>query len=332
MAASASGLSESGMADIIQALELSHNATSSNELRRKALEFLESKKQDDFAVRNGFMLASQASNSPLVRHFGLSLLDHVLRHTGYALSAAQVQELKDIVLQLAQNISQDDPNYYRNKVAQLWAEVAKRSWGIEWNDMDRDLYNLWSATALHKEFVLTVLETLSEDIFYREDTTSSLRGTDLNKALVETFTPLSVFSEAFPERDHSRVELRYGEDGWLARTCSLLDTCIGSIQTSREAKDCSLKALAVLRSVLVWAIPKAIVDCNAVSIICCALTAQNEQVLLVGVLYNIMRREMLTNYRRLLKPCILYIAGRILSWMNLSLWFHLSIRLTTYFY
>jgi exportin-5 len=281
MAANSTELSDSGMADIIQALELSHNPTSSNELRRKALEFLESKKQDDFATRNGFMLASQAGSSPLVRHFGLSLLDHVLRHTGYALSTTQVQELKEMVMQLAQGISQDDPSYYRNKIAQLWAEVAKRSWGIEWNDMDRDLYNMWSATALHKEFVLTVLETLSDDIFYREDTTSSLRGTDLNRALVETFTPLSVFSEAFPERDQSRVELRHGEDGWLARICGLLDTCIGSIQSSREAKDCSLKALAVLRTVLVWAIPKAIINCNAVSIICRALTAQDDQVLLV---------------------------------------------------
>lgn len=281
MASNGTGLSDSGMADIMQALELSHNPTSSNELRRKALEFLESKKQDGFAVRNGFMLASQAGNSPLVRHFGLSLLDHVLRHTGYTLSTAQIQELKEMVMQLAQGINQDDPGYYRNKVAQLWAEVAKRSWGIDWNDMDRDLYNMWNATTLHKEFALTVLETLSEDIFYREDTASSLRGTDLNRAMVETFTPLSVFSEAFPERDQSRVVLRHGEDGWLARTCSLLDGCIGSIQSSCEAKDCSLKALAVLRTVLVWSIPKAIINCNAVSIICRALTAQNEQVLLV---------------------------------------------------
>ncbi|KAH8693974.1 putative nuclear import and export protein Msn5 [Talaromyces proteolyticus] len=271
------------MADIIHALELSHSPASSNNLRREALQFLESKKEDDYAARNGFLLASNVGNSPLVRHFGLSLLDHVLRHTGFALSTAQIGELKEMVTQLAQGVRQENPSYYRNKISQLWAEVAKRSWGIGWNDMDRDLFTIWNGDALHKEFVLTVLETLSEDIFYREDTASSLRGSDLNRALVETFTPLSVFSEAFPDRDQNRVELRHGDDGWLARTCGLLDACIGSIQTSHEAKDCSLKALAVLRTSLVWSIPKAIINCNAVPTICRALTSQDEQVLLAAV-------------------------------------------------
>lgn len=178
---STNGHSGEGMADIIQALEVSHSPASSNALRQEALQYLESKKQDGLAARNGFLLASNISHSPLVRHFGLSLLDHVLLHTGFALSSTQILELKEMVIQLAQTIRPEDPAYYRNKVAQLWAEVAKRSWGIDWNSMDQDLFNLWNGTALHKEFVLTVLETLSEDIFYREDTASSLRGTDLNR-------------------------------------------------------------------------------------------------------------------------------------------------------
>ncbi|KKA20307.1 Nuclear import and export protein Msn5 [Rasamsonia emersonii CBS 393.64] len=276
------GLSEGGMADIIRALELSHDPTSSNELRRQALHFLESQKQGDAAARNGFLLASQADNSPLVRHFGLSLLDHVLCHTGFMLSSEQISELKDMVLQLAESIRPEDPNYYRNKIAQLWAEVAKRSWGIDWLGMDESLVKLWNASVLHKEFVLTVLETLSEDIFYREDTVSSLRGTDLNRALVEIFTPLSVFEEVYPERDH-RVELRCGNEGWLSRTCDFLNSCLENLQTSREAKECSLKALAVLRSVLVWSIPKAVIACHAVATLCRTLTTQIDQVLLAAV-------------------------------------------------
>jgi exportin-5 len=279
--ATINGLSEGGMANIIRALELSHNPTSTNELRRQALHYLESQKQGEASARNGFLLASQAEHSPLVRHFGLSLLDHVLRHTAFVLSSSQLADLKEMVMQLASLMRPEDPKYYRNKVAQLWAEVAKRSWGIDWVDMDDSLVELWNATVLHKEFVLTVLETLSEDIFYREDTVSSLRGTDLNRALVEIFTPLSVFEEAYPERDQHRVGLRHGNEGWLSRTCNLLDSCLESIQSSQEARDCTLKALAVLRSALVWSIPKAIISCHAVASVCRTLVSQNDQVLLV---------------------------------------------------
>lgn len=277
------GHSGDGMNDIIHALEVSHSPASSNALRKEALEYLETRKQEGDAARNGFLLASNINNSPVVRHFGLSLLDHVLLHTGFALSSTQIFDLKEMVIQLAQRVRQEDPGYYRNKVAQLWAEVAKRSWGIDWNVMDQDLFNLWNGTALHKELVLTVLETLSEDIFYREDTASSLRGSDLNRALVEIFTPLSVFQETFPERDHHRLDIRCQEDGWLSRICILLESCLGSVNTSLEARECTLKALAVLRTVLVWSIPKAIISCNTVTTICRTLNSQNENILLAAI-------------------------------------------------
>ncbi|KAL1989471.1 hypothetical protein VTN49DRAFT_7282 [Thermomyces lanuginosus] len=269
--------------DILRALELCHSPSSSNELRREALHFLESQKQDKAAAQNGFWLASNPAHSPLVRHFGLSLLDHILRHTAVVLSGDQLAELKDMVLQLAEGIRAEDPKYYRNKVALLWVEVAKRSWALRWFDMDESLVKLWNASMLHQEFVLIVLETLSDDIFYREDTASSLRGSDLNAALVEIATPLSVFNEAYPERDRGRVVLRYGDEGWLSRICFLLDRCLESIHSSSEAREYTVQVLAVLRSFLGWMMPRAIMHCNAVDRICRTLTSQDERVLLAAV-------------------------------------------------
>ncbi|KAE8154009.1 armadillo-type protein [Aspergillus avenaceus] len=274
-------LSESRIADLVRALELIHNPTSTNELRREALTFVESQKESKAAARNGFILASRQQNDPLVRYFGLTLLDHVLRHTSFT-ATAQVMELRDIVLKLAEAVRPEDPVYIRNKIPQLWAEVAKRSWGLDWNDMDQALGQFWGASLVHKELVLSILETLSEDIFYREDTVSSLRGTDLNRALVEIVTPLSVFEEVYPKRDH-HVELRYGPEGWLPRICEFLQYCVENLQNSKQAKDAALKALATLKSVLVWAIPKAIISSNCVPSIARAFTCSDEQVLLAGV-------------------------------------------------
>jgi exportin-5 len=277
----AEDLSESRIADIVRALELIHSPSSTNELRREALTFVESQKESKAAARNGFLLASREQNDPLVRYFGLTLLDHVLRHTSFTASG-QVMELRDFVLKLAESVRPEDPVYIRNKIPQLWAEIAKRSWGLDWIEMDQALAQFWGAGLVHKELVLSTLETLSEDIFYREDTVSSLRGTDLNRALVEIFTPLSVFEEVYPKRDN-HVELRCGSDGWLPRICEFLQYCVENLQNSKQARDAALKALATLKSVLLWAIPKAITSSNCVPSIARAFTCSDEQVLLAGV-------------------------------------------------
>lgn len=273
------------MADIVRALELIHSPSSTNDLRREALTFVESLKESNTAARDGFVLASRAGSDPLVRYFGLTLLDHVLRHTSFAAAPEQIAGLREFVLKLAEGVRPEDPPYIRNKIPQLWAEVAKRSWGLDWISMDETLVQFWSADLVHKELVLCILETLSEDIFYREDTVSSLRGTDLNRALIEIFSPISVFEELYPKREHY-VELRCGPEGWLSRICSFLEYCVDNLQNSKQAKDAAIKALAALRSVLIWSIPKGIHSANCVPSLARSLTCQDEQVLLVsGVSY-----------------------------------------------
>lgn len=90
------------MADLIKALELIHNPSSTNALRREALTYVESQKESKGAARNGFILASHTENAPLVRYFGLTLLDHVLRHT--SITSHQLGDLRELVLKLAQSI------------------------------------------------------------------------------------------------------------------------------------------------------------------------------------------------------------------------------------
>lgn len=290
---------QSGMDNIVRALELIHSPTSTNETRKQASEFLELQKNEESAAQNGYSLSSQANNSPVVRHFGLSLLEHVVRHNSSGLPADQLAHLRGLILDLGEGIQIQDPPYVRNKVAQLWAEVAKRSWGVDWLAMDESLVKMWNRELVHKEFVLCILETLSEDTFYREDTASSLRGTDLNRALVEIFTPYSVFQVVFPERDH-RVELRYGSEGWLVRICDFLQWCTQNMQTQREVKECTLKALETLRSAMLWSIPKAISFSQCVQRTCQVLSFGDEQVLLVRniqVLYNSRRGAKLTTYQ-----------------------------------
>ncbi|KAK2744008.1 hypothetical protein FQN57_004461 [Myotisia sp. PD_48] len=271
----------SQLVGIIQALDAIHSRTSTNEVRKQASELLEQQKHNKDAAQTGYFLAANKTHTPLVRHFGLSLLEHTLKYNSADLNQSQIGHLKDLVISLSEGIQQEDPPYIRNKVPLLWVEFAKRFWGPAWIGMDEALVRLWTGSMVHREFVLSVVETLSEDIIHQEDTASSLRGTDLNRALVEICTPFSVYKEIYPNRDH-HVELRCGEEGWLMRVTEFLNDCIQNIQ-STEAKVCAVKALGCLRSLIAWAIPLAISTSQTIPVICQTLALDDERILLAAV-------------------------------------------------
>lgn len=253
---------------IHSALELIHNPYSSNQARMDAQGFLEQVKSLDAAPSHGLTLASDKSQAPVVRHYALSLLEHAIKHKQS--NETQALALRSWVLQLAQDVSRQDPSYLRSKIAQLWVEVAKRTWAAEWMDMDEMLVQLWQVpdSVVHKELVLSILETLSDEVFAGDDTIVALREGALSKACVEIFTPATVLAEAFPNRQSGPV-VRYGTEGWLERVAQLLDQClVANIQGNEEIRTCTVKALSLLTSLMPWAIPKAVSASRCVVYMC----------------------------------------------------------------
>ena len=268
-------------AQILQALELVHNPRSSNDLRQDASRYLEEIKSQNEAPYHGYFLASNKSHSAIVQHYGLSLLEYAIRLRWQDCTEEQSMALREWILKLAQSTTTDDPLYLRNKLAQLWVEIAKRTWAIEWMNMDELLVHLWNGSVAQKELVLVVLETLSDNVFGREDTVAGLRGHDLNKACVEIFTPASILSEHFPARETS-VNVRYGEEGWLARIADLLGWYNSEGQNKDVLQSCAVRALSTLKSVIGWAILKALASSNCVKQICGCMTASNQAIRLVS--------------------------------------------------
>ncbi|TPX09622.1 uncharacterized protein E0L32_009223 [Thyridium curvatum] len=262
-------------ARIYDALELIYNPQSTNQDRKDAQIFLEEVKTTSQAPSIGFELASAPANSPIIRHYGLSLLEDAIKHKWAGYTEDQVVLLRRWVLQLAENVSRDDPLFLRTKVGLLWVEVAKRCWAAEWMDMDKLLMQLWQlpGSLVHKELVLSVLEMLSDEVFTGDDAVVALREGVLSKACVDIFTPSAVLSEAFPNRQLG-PNVRFNDDGWLDRVSRLLGDCLdGDVQTNDDVRSCALKSLSVIYSLMPWAIPKAIVASRCVPLMCRALAA-----------------------------------------------------------
>ena len=265
---------------ILQALNAVHDTQSFNSLRQEASFFLEKIREDEGAPQQGFQLALSHDQSPIVRHYGLSLLDYAIRHKCAEYTQGQTEALRNWILALANRTSDHDPAYINNKVAELWVEVAKRTWAIDWIDMDQQLITLWEGDASRKKLVLSILEALSECIFTNEDSVATLRGSDLNKACVEIFTPVTVLTEQFPTRENP-MNLRSGSDGWLARISDCLDQCTRHEQAGTSRQSLILKILSALRSIITWAIPKALVLTSSVQRMCACLAVTDMAVQLV---------------------------------------------------
>jgi exportin-5 len=268
----------SAASEITRALQIIHNSRTDNESRQRASEFLDSQKRSNRAAQNGYDLASDNAQPGVVRHFGLSLLEHNVRHDWHSFSDSQVSEIRNWTIALSQTISDNDPAYLRNKTAHLLVEVAKKDWAISWFDMDSSLMNLWKQDLRYKELVLTVLENLSEDVFVREDPAAGLRGQDLHNAVVEIFTPASAFAGGQNKAKHY---LRDDGDGWLARISQFLASASQTGSNGRNVKACICKALATLRSAFTWVMGPAIVTTHCLESISACLVSGDTDVLLV---------------------------------------------------
>ena len=266
---------------ILEALRLVHNARSSNEVRHRASQYLEQIREDVRAPEQGFLLASSRDQTPIVRHYGLSLIDHAIRYKWQDYTREQSTAVREWVLKLADDSPDQDPPYIINKIAELWVEIAKRSWAVDWMDMDELLVRLWQGHSAQKLLVLNILETMFDEVFTTEDSVAALRGSDLNRACIEICIPAHVLTEQFPNREAS-VNVRYGTDGWTSRLSSLLLESINQSHIDRPQELITLKALSAYKSVVTWVVPKALVVTASVDRICACLAVSNIAVQLVS--------------------------------------------------
>ena len=267
---------------ILEAVDALYNAQSTNDLRRQASSFLEQIRDDDNAPEQGFILASARDQAPPVRYYGLSLISHAIHYRWADFRREQNAAVREWILKLANETSDEDPSYVTNKIAELWVETAKRSWAVDWMDMDERLVSLWEGHKAQKMMVLNILETLSEEIFTTEDSVAALRGNDLNRACIDIFIPAQVLTEQFPRRENS-VDVRYGTDGWISRLSSALHGCATQTPLEDPHEGFALKLLSAFKSSVTWIIPKALIVTQSIERICSCLAVSSMPVQLVSV-------------------------------------------------
>lgn len=269
---------------LIQALEAIYDPRISNEDRKTATILLEDAKTQIGAPSLGYSLASDRTRPHIVRHYGISLLDYPVRYAWTDCNEEQAMMLRDWAVELALNACDEDSVFLRNKIAQLWVELAKHCWPGQWQNMDEVLCDLWGKSLAHQGIVLHILETLFEETFSKDDHGLALRGANvLGKACVIIFSPSRSLIEQFPNRDVD-LSIAHGEEGWLQRLLNRLQWCLSTgVDTNPQARDLAIKLLEVIKTVMPWLPPKGIASTNCIDLLCTTLMSQDTAVKLATV-------------------------------------------------
>jgi exportin-5 len=281
-------MAQYGLPPIIEALQTVHGAQSSNEDRQRAFHFLEQAKANPEAPSNGYELARDKSQPSVARHYGLSLLEHAIKHSWRGYSPEQALVIREWVVTLAEGISEEDPIYLRNKFGQLWVEIVKRTWGRTWMNMDEMLFNLFSGNLIQKELCLFILVTISEETFKHLDSQDQLasirsgeiRQSDLSRACIQVFTPADILASRSShssggkhDSDHA-MNLRFGEEGWLVRLWDLVDYCLDHDPEGNAAvRSCAIKTLEAINSATIWQITESHIRARVIQRGCRSLSS-----------------------------------------------------------
>lgn len=117
---------------IIAALGVIHNPSSTNDLRHEAQQFLNQVEHEEESPYWGYQLASLPKDSPssaVIHHFGLTLLQRSIRSDFDNYDIAKGIAVRDWTIELANKVTFDDPTYIREKIASIWVDILKRCWG-----------------------------------------------------------------------------------------------------------------------------------------------------------------------------------------------------------
>ncbi|XP_064173017.1 exportin-5 isoform X1 [Anguilla rostrata] len=179
---------------LIKAVNVMMDAESSQRYRLEALKFCEEfKEKCPFCVPCGLQLADKAQ-SPVVRHFGLQILEHVIKFRWNNMPPQEKVQLKNCAMGLLSNGTHpimEEESHIKDVLSRIIVEMIKREWPQHWPDMLTELEALTSLGEAQTELVMLILLRLAEDVVTFQ-TLPSQRRKDIQQTLTQNME--SIFS------------------------------------------------------------------------------------------------------------------------------------------
>ncbi|XP_070834219.1 exportin-5 isoform X1 [Chaetodon trifascialis] len=184
--------------ELIKAVNVMMDAETSQIYRLEALKFCEEfKETSSFCVPCGLQLADKAQPA-VVRHFGLQILEHVIKFRWNNMQQQEKVQLKECAMQLLSNGTHsilEEESHIKDVLSRIIVEMIKREWPQHWPDMLKEMEALTSQGEAQTELVMLILLRLAEDVITFQ-TLPTQRRRDIQQTLTQNMENIFSFMMA----------------------------------------------------------------------------------------------------------------------------------------
>ncbi|XP_041645980.1 exportin-5 [Cheilinus undulatus] len=180
---------------LIKAVNAMMDAETSQIYRLEALKFCEEfKETSSFCVPCGIQLADKAQPA-VVRHFGLQILEHVIKFRWNNMQQQEKVQMKECAMQLLSNGTHsilEEVSHIKDVLSRIIVEMIKREWPQHWPDMLKEMEALTSQGEAQTELVMLILLRLAEDVITFQ-TLPTQRRRDIQQTLTQNMESIFQF-------------------------------------------------------------------------------------------------------------------------------------------
>ncbi|EDL23481.1 exportin 5, isoform CRA_a [Mus musculus] len=173
--------------ELVKAVTVMMDPSSTQRYRLEALKFCEEfKEKCPICIPCGLKLAEKTQIA-IVRHFGLQILEHVVKFRWNSMSRLEKVYLKNSVMELIANGTLrilEEENHIKDVLSRIVVEMIKREWPQHWPDMLMELDTLFRQGETQRELVMFILLRLAEDVVTFQ-TLPTQRRRDIQQTLTQ---------------------------------------------------------------------------------------------------------------------------------------------------
>ncbi|KAL5008996.1 hypothetical protein ScPMuIL_014577 [Solemya velum] len=186
---------EEAIPALIAAVETIMNPLASQQDRLSAHQLSDNFKESSSVCTQCGLILSRLHYSPIIRHFGLQLLEHSIKFRWNSLSVQDKQFLKKSCLDLIGSGTKgilEEYTHVKDAVSRVAVEIIKREWPQMWTSMLNDLYEVCNKGETQTELVLKIFLRLVEDVVQFQNVPTQRRR-EIMQALTSHMTELFDF-------------------------------------------------------------------------------------------------------------------------------------------
>ncbi|CAG8663451.1 14581_t:CDS:10, partial [Gigaspora rosea] len=228
--------------------------------------------------------------SDVVRHFGLQLLENTIRYKWIdgIYNDSEREQIKQAIISLTQKGTHDiliEKQFIKEKVAKLFADVARREWPTRWTDMNNLLQNLYTSSPTTQELTLMIFQYLGKESDLRDSLTCIIAS---NNILREKY-PDGVKKDS-PSSRKDEITIMQGEtdsEGWLMLWVKSLEQLLVEWQCQSASsviyEKLIIATLSTIAIYVEWIIARSIAETNVLLVSCKNLLSGCHEIRMIAI-------------------------------------------------